>query len=225
MADDRDAEILQIFDRQARQEVGVDRVVAERRFVLPETEVVEPGRDVHGRLHSADWEYRLYAVVCKASTTSARGRAAGPFPLMWRNPLLPSKSASSPFSPIHRADHEGLLRVDSGLRGQNKATFTELLQSQSHKSAHFRPVGRAKIPTVQDETGHPPTNRSSLEAWPAWSQIGGKVRRQRIVLKNSDFRFGHNHRAHREALKNLGVGLQDRPRAGSFVDSPSTRST
>jgi hypothetical protein len=41
VADDCDAEMLQIFGRQARQEVGVDRVVAERRFVLPETEVVE----------------------------------------------------------------------------------------------------------------------------------------------------------------------------------------
>ncbi len=59
MADDRDAEILQIFGRQARQEVAVDRVVAERRFVLPETEILEPGRDVHGRLHSADWDSRL----------------------------------------------------------------------------------------------------------------------------------------------------------------------
>ena len=52
MANDRDAEIFQIVGGKARQEVAVDRVVAEGRFVLPETEVFEPGRDVHARLHS-----------------------------------------------------------------------------------------------------------------------------------------------------------------------------
>ena len=75
MADDRDAEIPQIFGRQAREEVAVDRVVAERRFVLPETEILEPGRDVHGRLHSAGWDNRLRPVVCKASTNSGRSNS------------------------------------------------------------------------------------------------------------------------------------------------------
>jgi 5-methylcytosine-specific restriction endonuclease McrA len=70
VADDRDAQIPQIFGRQARQEVAVDRVVVERRFVLPEAEILEPGRNVHGRLHSADWDNRLRPVACKASTHS-----------------------------------------------------------------------------------------------------------------------------------------------------------
>ena len=81
VADDRDAEILQIFGRQARQEVAVDRVFAERRFVLPETEVLEPGRDVHGRLQSAEWDNHLGPVVCKASTSSRPGRTAGQCPI------------------------------------------------------------------------------------------------------------------------------------------------
>jgi hypothetical protein len=72
VADDRDAEILQIFGRQGREEVALDRVVAERRFVMPETEVVEPGRDVHGRLHSARCNHRFCPVDCKASTNSGR---------------------------------------------------------------------------------------------------------------------------------------------------------
>jgi hypothetical protein len=49
VADDRDAEIFQIFGGQARQKVAVDRVVAEGRLVFLKTEVLEPGRDVHGR--------------------------------------------------------------------------------------------------------------------------------------------------------------------------------
>ena len=73
MANDRDAEILQIFGGQAWQEVAVDRVIAEGRFVLPETEVLEPGRDVHGRLHSARWDNRLRPLVCKAGTDSGCG--------------------------------------------------------------------------------------------------------------------------------------------------------
>ena len=76
MADDRDAEILQIFGRQARQKVAVDRVIAEGRFVSLETEILEPGRDVHGRLHSARWDNRLRPVVCKASTNSGGGQTA-----------------------------------------------------------------------------------------------------------------------------------------------------
>ena len=77
MADDRDAEILQIFGRQARQKVAVDRVIAEGRFVLLETEVLEPGRDVHGRLLSARWDNRLRPSVCKAGTNSGRGSNSG----------------------------------------------------------------------------------------------------------------------------------------------------
>jgi 5-methylcytosine-specific restriction endonuclease McrA len=76
VADDRDPEIPQIFGRQARQEAAVNRVVAERRFVLPETEVFEPRRDFHGRLHSAGWDNHLHAVVCKASTNSRPSRSA-----------------------------------------------------------------------------------------------------------------------------------------------------
>jgi hypothetical protein len=59
---------------QGREDVALDRVVSERRFVLPETEVLEPGRDVHGRLHSAKWDHLLRFVVCKASTVSDAGR-------------------------------------------------------------------------------------------------------------------------------------------------------
>ena len=39
----------------SRQEVAVDRVVAESRFVLAETEVLEPGRDVHVASTQRDW--------------------------------------------------------------------------------------------------------------------------------------------------------------------------
>ena len=70
MANDRDAEIFQIVGGKARQEVAVDRVVAEGRFVLPETEVFEPGRDVHARLHSVRWDNRLRLLLCKAGANS-----------------------------------------------------------------------------------------------------------------------------------------------------------
>ena len=93
VADDRDAEILQIFGRQARQEVAVDRVIAERRFVLPETEILEPGRDVHGRLQSAGWDNHTRPAVCKASTSSGRGLTAGQCPSM----AQPTPSAEDRF--------------------------------------------------------------------------------------------------------------------------------
>jgi hypothetical protein len=50
---DCEAELLQVIPGQLRQDLGVDRIVAERGFVLPESEVLEPSRDVHYRLHSA----------------------------------------------------------------------------------------------------------------------------------------------------------------------------
>jgi hypothetical protein len=75
VADNRDAEILEIVGGQARQDIAVDRVVSERRFVLPETEILEPGRDVHGRLQSAGWDNRLRPVVCKASIKSGRSNS------------------------------------------------------------------------------------------------------------------------------------------------------
>ena len=70
MADDRDAEIFQIFGRHTREEFALDRIIAKHRFVLSETEVLEPGRDVHGRLQSARWDNRLRLVVCKASANT-----------------------------------------------------------------------------------------------------------------------------------------------------------
>ncbi len=95
MADDRDAEIPQIFGRQARQEIAIDRVVAERRFVLPETEILEPGRNVHGRLLSAGWDNRLRPVACKASTHSGRSNSNDRY---WRVPPV-SPSAAFPLTP------------------------------------------------------------------------------------------------------------------------------
>jgi hypothetical protein len=47
MADHRDAEVLEILDRQLRQHVAVDLVVAERRLVLPEAEAPQPTADIH----------------------------------------------------------------------------------------------------------------------------------------------------------------------------------
>ncbi len=51
MSDARNAEFSQVIPGQLRQDFGVDRIVAERGVILPETEALEPGRDVHGRLH------------------------------------------------------------------------------------------------------------------------------------------------------------------------------
>ena len=88
MADDSDAEIPQIFGCQARKEVAIDRIVAERRFVLPETEILEPSRDVHGRLHSASRHNRLRPIVCRASTNFGRGRTQLTVSRSWRNRRL-----------------------------------------------------------------------------------------------------------------------------------------
>jgi hypothetical protein len=47
------AEVLEVLGGQLRQYRGIDRVVAKRLLVLPQSEAVEPGRDVHARLPAA----------------------------------------------------------------------------------------------------------------------------------------------------------------------------
>jgi hypothetical protein len=67
---------------------------------LPETEVLEPGRDVHGRLHSARPDQLVRLVVCKA-TTNRRRADGGPVaqPSHFANDRIPA--AHRPFlSPI-----------------------------------------------------------------------------------------------------------------------------
>jgi hypothetical protein len=53
MSDEVDAEVLQVFGGQLRQDRRVNGVVAKRRLVLLEPEVVEPCRNVHARLPDA----------------------------------------------------------------------------------------------------------------------------------------------------------------------------
>jgi hypothetical protein len=49
MANDGDAQILQIFDRQLRQHGAVDFVVPERRFILAKAKAPQPNPDIHRR--------------------------------------------------------------------------------------------------------------------------------------------------------------------------------
>jgi hypothetical protein len=50
MADEGDPQFLEVVGGQARQNRGVDAMLAERRFVLLESETVQPSRDIHGDL-------------------------------------------------------------------------------------------------------------------------------------------------------------------------------
>jgi hypothetical protein len=50
MADERDAEFLEVLGGQARQNRGIDGVLVERRLVLLEVEASRPSRDIHGGL-------------------------------------------------------------------------------------------------------------------------------------------------------------------------------
>ena len=47
MADDSDAEVLEVVDRQLRQHRAVDLIVPERRLILPEAEAPQPDPDIH----------------------------------------------------------------------------------------------------------------------------------------------------------------------------------
>ena len=47
VADDGDAEILEVVDGELRQHLAVDLVVAKRRLVLRKAEAVQPTPDVH----------------------------------------------------------------------------------------------------------------------------------------------------------------------------------
>src|SRR5208282_6591333 len=47
MADDGDAQVLEVVKRQFRQHRAVDFVVAERRLILPKAEPPQPNPDIH----------------------------------------------------------------------------------------------------------------------------------------------------------------------------------
>ena len=49
MADDGDAQVLQVVDRQLRQHRAVDFIVPERRLILPKAEAPQPNPDIHRR--------------------------------------------------------------------------------------------------------------------------------------------------------------------------------
>jgi hypothetical protein len=49
VASSRDADVLEDGVRQPRQQVRVDLVVPEIRFVLAEPETAKPAADIHGR--------------------------------------------------------------------------------------------------------------------------------------------------------------------------------
>src|SRR5262245_29458460 len=53
MADKIDAQILKVIGCQLAQNLGIDRVIAKRLFVLLHPEVAEPSCDVHARLPGA----------------------------------------------------------------------------------------------------------------------------------------------------------------------------
>jgi hypothetical protein len=76
VADDRDAEILQIISGQGREEVALNHVVAERRFECPRPRFLSQAATSTGRLHSARWDNRLRSLVCKARTNSGRESTA-----------------------------------------------------------------------------------------------------------------------------------------------------
>jgi len=47
MADDSDAEVLEVVDRQPRQHRAVDVIVPGRRLILPEAEAPQPDPNIH----------------------------------------------------------------------------------------------------------------------------------------------------------------------------------
>jgi hypothetical protein len=47
MADDSDAEVLEVIDRQPWQHRAVDLIVPERRLVLPKAEAPQPDPNIH----------------------------------------------------------------------------------------------------------------------------------------------------------------------------------
>ncbi len=49
MTDQVDAKVLQVFSRQLRQNLAVDRVLAKSGLVLAEAETSQPVSHVHGR--------------------------------------------------------------------------------------------------------------------------------------------------------------------------------
>jgi hypothetical protein len=48
MPNDADAHILKVFRRQVRQDLLIDRVLAEGRLILTKAQVSEPRTDING---------------------------------------------------------------------------------------------------------------------------------------------------------------------------------
>src|SRR5262249_10578963 len=72
MADEIDAQILKVIDCQLAQDLGIDRVIAKRLFVLLHPEVAEPSCDVHARLPGAVLAAsRNFTAICHGRLISA----------------------------------------------------------------------------------------------------------------------------------------------------------
>ena len=74
--DDRDREVSHVVGGQARRDLGVGRDVAEPRFVLPKTEVPEPGHDSRGQFST--WQVspagRLLKRIARSAPRRTRSR-------------------------------------------------------------------------------------------------------------------------------------------------------
>jgi hypothetical protein len=107
MPDEDDAEILEVVGGQLGQHCGVDRVVAKRLFVLPHSEAVEPGSDVHTRLPAAITPTRLPYRNCKRCARNQRGEderrtpESAPRPLRAAAPCQRGEASRYRFSMFH----------------------------------------------------------------------------------------------------------------------------
>jgi hypothetical protein len=136
VADEADAEVLEVVGGQLRQYRGVDRVVAKRLFVLLHAEAVEPGRDVHVHLPDA-------ALASSSNHTGNFGQARLP----WRiapTPTIPARGRRIRVS----GRMEGALRHRSvrAVRPQGHAviiapTIRKIALFAVHISSELRPRG------------------------------------------------------------------------------------
>ena len=74
IANNRDANVLEVVNRQPRQQVRVDLVVPERLFILAEPKTAKPPADIHRRASLA-WQHdRSDAAACPAAPIATAWR-------------------------------------------------------------------------------------------------------------------------------------------------------
>ena len=103
------ADVLEVLTCQPRQQIGIDVILAERRFVLLQTQASQPSRNVHFGLHSTSLGHRKSFSLTQIKTEVAMQRHALDREWVRLEPLLPRAAGTGRPAKDHRTIINALL--------------------------------------------------------------------------------------------------------------------